>query len=242
VREKPVGRRVSTQRVDDIDGSTASQTVAFTIDHQRFEIDLSDANAAALRAVFAPYVAAGREADAGRNGARQNGSRDNGAPKSASKKSVSRKSVSRKSVSRKSTDQRSGPHNIAAQQKMPAPEKPAGASTELQRFASSSSTARSGGRSLPRTPSTASTASPIPEESTGAQTSPTWTSDDKPDAPVVPLHRRAIVATEIDVAAQRRRLMTGIGELLRVLAVATVTRATNRVVTVVAKAEARSSS
>ena len=237
-----MGRRVSTQRVDDIDGSTASQTVAFTIDHQRFEIDLSDANAAALRAVFAPYVAAGREADARRNRARQNGSGNNGAPKSASKKSVSRKSVSRKS-----THQRSVPHNIAAQQKMPtaempAPEKPAGASTELQRFASSSSTARSGGRSLPRTPSTASTASPIPEERTGAQTSPTRTSDDKPDAPVVPLHRRAIVATEIDVAAQRRRLMTGIGELLRVLAVATVTRATNRVVTVVAKAEARSSS
>jgi len=58
---------------------------------------------------------------------------------------------------------------------------------------------------------------------------------------VVPLQRRAIAATEVDVAAQRRRLMTSIGELLRVLAVATVTRATNRVVTVVAKAEARSS-
>jgi hypothetical protein len=220
-----VGRRVSTQRVDDIDGSTAAQTVAFTIDHRRFEIDLSDANAAALRAVFAPYIAAGREAHPGRNAAQQNGAQNNGAPKSASKKSVSRKSA----------DQKSGPHNIAAPQKKPAPEKPARARTEPQRFTSSSSTARSGGKSSPRTPSTARTASPIPEERTGAQTPPTRAPDDKPDASVVPLQRRASAAAEVDVAAQRRRLTAGIGELLRVLAVATVTRATNRVVSVIAK-------
>jgi len=222
VREKPLGRRISTQRVDEIDGSTASQIVAFTIDHQRFEIDLSEANAAALRAVFAPYVAAGREVDAGRTGARH-GIQNNGASKSASKTSVSRKR---------------GPQKSAAPRKEPAPEEPARARTEPQHLASSSSTARSGGRSSPRTPSTARTASPTPETRTGAQALPYTTPEEKPDAPsasAVPLQRRASVAFEVDVAAQRRRLTTGIGELLRVLAVATVTRATNRVVSVVAK-------
>jgi len=223
VREKPLGRRVSTQRVDEIDGSTASQTVAFTIDHQRFEIDLSEANAAALRAVFAPYVAAGREVDAGRTGPRHHGTQNHGASKSASKTSVSRKS---------------GPRKTTAPRKKPAPEEPARARTEPQHLASSSSTARSSGRSSPRTPSTARTASPTPETRTGAQALPYTTPEEKPDAPsapAVPLQRRASVAIEVDVAAQRRRLMTGIGELLRVLAVATITHATNRVVTVVAK-------
>jgi len=216
-----VGRRVSTQRVDEIDGSTASQTVAFTIDHQRFEIDLSEANAAALRAVFAPYVAAGREVDAGRTGPRHHGTQNHGASKSASKTSVSRKS---------------GPRKTTAPRKKPAPEEPARARTEPQHLASSSSTARSSGRSSPRTPSTARTASPTPETRTGAQALPYTTPEEKPEAPsAVPLQRRASVAIEVDVGAQRRRLTAGIGELLRVLAVATITHATNRVVTVVAK-------
>jgi hypothetical protein len=112
------------------------------------------------------------------------------------------------------------------------------ARTEPQRLASRSSTAQSGGKSSPRTPSTARTASPIPGERTEAQALPDTTPDAQPDAsatPVVPLQRRAIVATEVDVAAQRRRLTAGIGELLRVLVVATFTRATNRVVKIVAK-------
>ena len=55
-----MGRSVGSRRVDDVDGSIASQTVTFALDGQRFEIDLSDDNAAALRDVFAPYIAAGR--------------------------------------------------------------------------------------------------------------------------------------------------------------------------------------
>lgn len=50
----------NTHRVDDVDGSAASQTIRFGIDGNRFEIDLSDANATALRERLAPYIAAGR--------------------------------------------------------------------------------------------------------------------------------------------------------------------------------------
>jgi hypothetical protein len=55
-----VAHAVNTYRIDDVDGSAASQTITFGIDRQRFEIDLSDANATALRDVLAPYIAAGR--------------------------------------------------------------------------------------------------------------------------------------------------------------------------------------
>jgi hypothetical protein len=57
-----VSRSARRQRVDDIDGSAAAHTVAFALDGLRYEIDLSDGNAAALREVFAPYIAAGRKA------------------------------------------------------------------------------------------------------------------------------------------------------------------------------------
>jgi Lsr2 protein len=55
-----VSRTRNTHRVDDLDGSTASQTVLFSIDHEQFEIDLNDDNAALLRDVFTPYIAAAR--------------------------------------------------------------------------------------------------------------------------------------------------------------------------------------
>ncbi|GAA1843680.1 histone-like nucleoid-structuring protein Lsr2 [Asanoa iriomotensis] len=45
--------------VDDIDGSTASQTVEFALDGVAFEIDLSDANADKLRRALAPFVESG---------------------------------------------------------------------------------------------------------------------------------------------------------------------------------------
>jgi len=53
---------VRRQRLDDIDGSQAAKTVAFALDGRHYEIDLSEANAAALREVFAPYVAVSRRA------------------------------------------------------------------------------------------------------------------------------------------------------------------------------------
>lgn len=53
-------RTVATRLVDDLDGSPATQTVVFEIDRRRYTIDLDDDHAAALRELFAPYVAVAR--------------------------------------------------------------------------------------------------------------------------------------------------------------------------------------
>lgn len=49
-------RKTITTLVDDIDGTTAAETVRFALDGTSYEIDLSDKNAAALRAAVAPYT------------------------------------------------------------------------------------------------------------------------------------------------------------------------------------------
>jgi len=49
--------------VDDIDGTEADESVEFTLDGMSLEIDLSKDNAAKLRDILAPYVAAGRRGD-----------------------------------------------------------------------------------------------------------------------------------------------------------------------------------
>jgi Lsr2 len=48
---------------DDIDGGEAEETIEFSLDGQRYEIDLSTKNAAALRDAFGPYVGAARKAE-----------------------------------------------------------------------------------------------------------------------------------------------------------------------------------
>lgn len=48
--------------VDDLDGSQGTETVNFALDGRSLEIDLNEANAARLRDVLAPYVAAARRA------------------------------------------------------------------------------------------------------------------------------------------------------------------------------------
>ena len=55
-----MAQRVVVQKTDDIDGSEATETVLFAIDGTTYEIDLSEANAAALRAACGPYRSAGR--------------------------------------------------------------------------------------------------------------------------------------------------------------------------------------
>ncbi len=47
--------------IDDVDGSEAAETVRFSMDAVAYEIDLNTANAAVLRSVLAPYIAAGRK-------------------------------------------------------------------------------------------------------------------------------------------------------------------------------------
>jgi hypothetical protein len=55
-----VAQRTVVTTTDDVDGSPASETVAFAVDGQAFEIDLSAEHAAELRATFEPYISAGR--------------------------------------------------------------------------------------------------------------------------------------------------------------------------------------
>jgi hypothetical protein len=55
-----VARKTVVEWVDDIDGSAASETVTFTVDGSRYEIDLSEKNAAKLRAVMSRWIEASR--------------------------------------------------------------------------------------------------------------------------------------------------------------------------------------
>jgi len=57
-------KRVTTQLVDDLDGTVIDDegvTIEFGLDGRRYEIDLSRANADRLKEALAPYVRAGRE-------------------------------------------------------------------------------------------------------------------------------------------------------------------------------------
>jgi hypothetical protein len=51
--------------VDDLVGGQASETVHFSLKGRQYEIDLSAENAAKLRDVLAPFVAAARRSDGG---------------------------------------------------------------------------------------------------------------------------------------------------------------------------------
>ena len=55
-----MAQRVVVSLVDDLDGGQAEETVEFGLDGKSYEIDLSGANAAKLRATVADYVAAAR--------------------------------------------------------------------------------------------------------------------------------------------------------------------------------------
>lgn len=59
-----MARRVQVVFEDDIDGQEAQETLSFALDGRAYEIDLSGANAAKLRDVFAPWIAAGRRVGA----------------------------------------------------------------------------------------------------------------------------------------------------------------------------------
>ena len=61
-----MAQEVITKLIDDLDGSEATETVAFGLDGENFEIDLNDKNAAALRKALDRYLAAARSGGAGR--------------------------------------------------------------------------------------------------------------------------------------------------------------------------------
>lgn len=66
-----MAQKVNIILVDDLDQSEASETVSFGLDGASYAIDLSAANASALREALAPYVAAGRKEGGSRRGGRK---------------------------------------------------------------------------------------------------------------------------------------------------------------------------
>jgi hypothetical protein len=56
-----MAQRVNVVLVDDLDGEDAAETVTFGLDGVSYEIDLSEANAAELRAALAPYTEVARK-------------------------------------------------------------------------------------------------------------------------------------------------------------------------------------
>jgi nucleoid-associated protein Lsr2 len=63
-----MAQQVTIILVDDIDGSTAGETVAFGLDRVDYEIDLSAKNAKSLRRVLQPWVDAARRTGGRRRG------------------------------------------------------------------------------------------------------------------------------------------------------------------------------
>ena len=66
-----MAQKIHVELVDDIDGSSASETVTFGLDGVQYQIDLSEANATALREALAPYIGHGRRAGSGGGGGRR---------------------------------------------------------------------------------------------------------------------------------------------------------------------------
>jgi hypothetical protein len=61
-----MAQRVNIVLVDDIDGSDATETVAFGLDGTSYEIDLNENHAAELRDALASYVGHARKVGGGR--------------------------------------------------------------------------------------------------------------------------------------------------------------------------------
>ena len=57
-----MAQKIQVLLVDDLDGGTATETVAFSLDGTAYEIDLSEANANQLRESLAPFVGHARRA------------------------------------------------------------------------------------------------------------------------------------------------------------------------------------
>jgi len=81
-----MAQKVNIVLVDDIDGTDATQTIAFGLDGANYEIDLNDKNAAKLRDALAPYVGHGRKV--GRGGGAKRGGRAAATAAGASAKEV----------------------------------------------------------------------------------------------------------------------------------------------------------
>ncbi len=88
---------ITVELVDDIDGSAASETIAFAIDGKTYEIDLSKRNAAAMRRAFKRYADAGRASRGNRRTVRRRAA----SPRSSGKTLFSQLDVEEKERFRK---------------------------------------------------------------------------------------------------------------------------------------------
>ncbi|WP_291379890.1 Lsr2 family protein [Demequina sp.] len=70
-----MAQKVQVVLVDDLDGGSADETLKFAVENTQYEIDLSTAHAAELRAAFAPWVAAARKVP-GRSSAKSRSTSD----------------------------------------------------------------------------------------------------------------------------------------------------------------------
>src|SRR5687768_5593092 len=68
-----MAQKVHIELVDDLDGSTAAETVAFALDGTTYEIDLNKRNAKALRKSLETYLDAARRVSGKRQPKRTNG-------------------------------------------------------------------------------------------------------------------------------------------------------------------------
>jgi hypothetical protein len=66
-----VAQRVEVVLVDDLDGTPADETVSFGLDGATYEIDLTVANAQALREALAPYLGHARRTGGRRSSGRR---------------------------------------------------------------------------------------------------------------------------------------------------------------------------
>ncbi|MDT7579079.1 MAG: hypothetical protein QOK35_343, partial [Pseudonocardiales bacterium] len=66
-KERHVAKQTTVILVDDLDGGEATEQVEFGVDGKSYEIDLSAANSAKLRAALAPFISAARRAGARRS-------------------------------------------------------------------------------------------------------------------------------------------------------------------------------
>lgn len=59
-----MAQKVQVVLIDDVDGSTADETVTFALDGASFEIDLTSRRAAELRSALEPWIARARRTNA----------------------------------------------------------------------------------------------------------------------------------------------------------------------------------
>ncbi len=78
-----MAQKVQVILVDDVDGGEATETVTFALDGVSYEIDVSEANASALRDALAPWVGHARRVSGRGSSAGSSSSGGGGRAKSA---------------------------------------------------------------------------------------------------------------------------------------------------------------